>query len=183
VVGPYSCASWIQSSRRGIDVARATGLDHVAGATGRTSEAAVQKLYNLPETALIDMGDFAGGMLKYLRDHPVRRVTVAGGFGKLSKLAAGAADLHAQRSTVDVAGLADRLAALGLAAPAIEDARLAPGAGALLEIAAAHGLAGALADDTARRAREVARAMLAGSGDVDIVIFDRTGGVLGHAGP
>ena len=27
----------------------------------------MQKLYDLPETALIDMGDFVGGMLKYLR--------------------------------------------------------------------------------------------------------------------
>ena len=41
-----------------------------------TSEAAVQRLHGLPEHALIDMGDFAGGMLKYLRRHPVPRVTV-----------------------------------------------------------------------------------------------------------
>ena len=42
-----------------------------AGSTGAASEAAVQKLYQLPEPALIDMGDFVGGMLKYLRTHPV----------------------------------------------------------------------------------------------------------------
>jgi cobalt-precorrin-5B (C1)-methyltransferase len=35
VVIPYSCAAWIASIHNGIDVARATGLTHVAGATGR----------------------------------------------------------------------------------------------------------------------------------------------------
>jgi cobalt-precorrin-5B (C1)-methyltransferase len=183
IVVPYSCASWIHSIHRGIDVARAVGHNHIAAATGRTSEAAVQTLYGLPETALIDMGDFAGGMLKYLRDHPVRRITIAGGFGKLSKLAAGALDLHSHRSRVDTGDLADRLVALGLAGDATRLAREAAGAGAVLEIAATHGLAGALADDTAGRARAVARAVLAGSADVEIAIFDRSGGLIGHAGP
>ena len=73
IVVPYSCASWIHSIHRGIDVARAAGLDHVAAATGTTSEAAVQRLLRLPEIALIDMGDFVGGTLKYLRAHPVPR--------------------------------------------------------------------------------------------------------------
>ena len=44
IVVPYSCAAWIHSIHRGIDVARATGLAHVAGATGSTSEAAVARL-------------------------------------------------------------------------------------------------------------------------------------------
>src|SRR3546814_5517852 len=65
IVQPYYCSAWIHSIHSGIDVARATGLDHVAGATGNTSEAAVRALYGLDEGALIDMGDFAGGMLKY----------------------------------------------------------------------------------------------------------------------
>src|SRR5579862_6336386 len=76
VVVPYSCASWIHAIHRGIDVARAAGLEHIAAATGTTSERAVQRLYSLSDQALIDMGDFAGGTLKYLRRHPVRRLTV-----------------------------------------------------------------------------------------------------------
>ena len=89
--GAYSCAAWIDTIHRGIDVARALGLDHVAGATGATSEAAVQGSHGLPEPALIDMGDFVGGMLKYLRRHPVPRVTIAGGVAKMTKLGAGPA--------------------------------------------------------------------------------------------
>jgi cobalt-precorrin-5B (C1)-methyltransferase len=106
IVHPYSCSAWIHSIHRGIDVARATGVSHVAGSTGSTSEEAVRKLYRLPMDALIDMGDFAGGMLKYLRNHPVPRVTIAGGFGKITKLAQGALDLHSGRSQVDFDWLA-----------------------------------------------------------------------------
>src|SRR5260221_2717614 len=87
VVVPYSCAAWIHSIQRGIDVARAAGLDHVAGSTGSNSEAAVQKLHPLPEMALIELEGFVGGMLTYLRRHPVARVTIAGGVGKMTKLA------------------------------------------------------------------------------------------------
>src|SRR6202451_2504117 len=79
IVVPYSCSAWVASIYRGIDVARAAGLAHIAGATGASSEAAVRKLYDLPEPALIDMGDFVGGMLKYARAHPVPRITIAGG--------------------------------------------------------------------------------------------------------
>src|SRR5216683_1336726 len=103
IVIPYSCSSWIHSIRSGIDVARAMGVTHIAGATGATSESAVQKLYGLPETALIDMGEFVGGMLKYLRSHPVPRVTIAGGVAKMTKLAQGLLDLHSKRGAVDLA--------------------------------------------------------------------------------
>ena len=107
VVIPYSCAAWIASIHNGIDVARATGLTHVAGATGRTSEAAVKALYDLPETALLDMGDFVGGTLKYLRTHPVPRVTIAGGIAKITKLAQGMLDLHSARGRVELGALAE----------------------------------------------------------------------------
>lgn len=108
IVIPYSCSSWIHSIHRGIDVAKAAGIEHIAAATGSTSESAVAKQYNLPDQALIDMGDFAGGLLKYLRKSPVARLTIAGGFGKLSKLAQGHLDLHSSRSRLDLDDLAGK---------------------------------------------------------------------------
>ena len=181
VVIPYSCASWIHSIHRGIDVARAGGVTHIAAATGRTSEAAVQRLYELPETALIDMGDFAGGTLKYLRRHPIARLTLAGGFGKLSKLAAGHLDLHSDRSRVDTGRLASELATLGAAAAVVAAARDAAGAGAVLALADQAGLP--LADTVARQTRTVALATLAGGTDVDVIVIDTTGTVIGRAAP
>lgn len=106
IVHPFSCSAWIHSIRRGIDVSRANGVTHVLGATGSTSEKAACELYDFPEIALLDMGDFAGGLLKYLRNHPVSRLTIAGGFAKITKLAQGALDLHSARSQVDMQFLA-----------------------------------------------------------------------------
>ncbi len=45
-------------------------------------------------------------MLKYLRKHPVARLTIGGGIGKMTKLAQGALDLHSGRSQVDFEALA-----------------------------------------------------------------------------
>jgi cobalt-precorrin-5B (C1)-methyltransferase len=176
IVVPYSCSSWVHSIHRGIDVARAAGLGHIAAATGSTSERAVQQLYALPEHALIDMGDFVGGTLKYLRNHPVGRLTLAGGFAKMAKLAAGHLDLHSSKSRVDPAMLADMLAACGADGGTLAAARGNDSAGALLDAAGAW--APALAGGVARRAREVAMATLSGAVAVEVAIVDRTGDFL-----
>lgn len=180
IVVPFSCAAWIHSIHRGIDVARAAGLTHVAAATGSTSEAAVQRLHALPEMALLDMGDFVGGTLKYLRTHPVARVTIAGGFGKLAKLAQGALDLHSGASRLDMAALARLAAAAGVDARGCDAIAGAAGAGEALVLAGAAG--GALADLVAQNARATALGVLAGGVSVDVVVFDRDGRLLGQAG-
>ncbi len=177
VVIPYSCASWIHSIHRGIDVARAAGLTHLAAATGSTSEAAVRDLYGLPDEALLDMGDFVGGTLKYLRRHPVDRLTIAGGFAKIVKLAQGHLDLHSGASRVELQGLAQILVDLGTSPEAVAAARAATGAGEILEIARAVGpeTAAALTRRIAQRARDVALAELSGKIALDVAIFDRQG--------
>jgi len=180
IVVPYSCSSWIHSIRRGIDVARAAGLDHIAASTGATSERAVQRLYDLPDHALIDMGDFVGGTLKYLRAHPVARLTIAGGFAKLAKLAAGHLDLHSARSRVDTAALAEMLAATGADCAEVEAARAAARAAEILALAGSR--QGALARLVAARAREVALATLSGKTAVEVAIVDRQGCFLARIG-
>ncbi|MHA1563999.1 MAG: cobalt-precorrin-5B (C(1))-methyltransferase CbiD, partial [Alphaproteobacteria bacterium] len=180
IVIPYSCSSWIHSIHRGIDVARAGGLTHLAAATGRTSEAAVQKLYDLPDRALLEMGDFAGATLKYLRRQPVPRLTIAGGFAKLSKLARGEMDLHSDRSQVDVGGLAQMLSKLGAPPHALARAASAVSAGAILAIADEVEIP--IADHIAAGARTVALAALPGGTAVDFVVTDRSGRIIGRAG-
>lgn len=179
VVVPFSCAAWIHSIHRGIDVARAAGLTHLAAATGSTSEAAVKALYGLPEAALLDMGDFVGGTLKYLRRHPVPRLTVAGGFAKLVKLAQGAMFLHSSKSRVDMAALAGVCERLGAPADLVAEAASANTAAQVLAAAAAQGLP--LADAIAARARAVAVEALAAETDVEVMVFDRQGALAGRA--
>ncbi len=180
IVVPYSCSAWIASIHRGIDVARAAGIDHIAAATGASSEAAVERLYGLPEIALIDMGDFVGGMLKYLRRHRIARVTIAGGIAKITKLSQGLLDLHSKRGTVDLVQLAQHAAGAG-GSPGLA-ARIAQSntAAEAFDHAAAENIA--LGDAIAIAARESACEVVAGSGiAVEVLIFDRDGQRVGHA--
>jgi cobalt-precorrin-5B (C1)-methyltransferase len=180
IVVPYSCSSWIQSIRSGIDVARAACLTHVAGSTGATSEAAVQKIYALPEIALIDMGDFVGGMLKYVRTHPVPRVTVAGGVGKMTKLAQGLLDLHSRRGSVDLGVLA-KLAEQAGGSPELGTRILASNTAAeAFTHAETEGVA--LGHAVARAGWDTAAAVVAGKPvEIEIAVFDRDGRLVGHA--
>ena len=173
IVHPFSCAAWIASIHSGVDVARAMGLAHVAGCTGSTSEDAVRAHYGLPLEAMLDMGDFAGGLLKYLRDHPVARVTIGGGFGKMVKLAQGALDLHSGRSQVDL----DWLSGIVPELPR-EKVMAANTAQQVLE--SADGIA--LANRVAALALAHVRHVLRDAPVVpDVMIVSRQGAVIGHA--
>ncbi|WP_186399127.1 cobalt-precorrin-5B (C(1))-methyltransferase [Stappia sp. P2PMeth1] len=179
IVRPFSCAAWIASIHRGVDVARAAGLPHVVGATGSTSEEAVKARHDLPETAYLDMGDFAGGLLKYLRAHPVPKLTLAGGFAKFVKLAQGALDLHSARSQVDFAALALLLERAGAPSEIVEAARGANTAKEVLDRAEAAGID--VAAEVARGAHAAARAVLRDAPvDVEVLVVDRAGAVVAY---
>lgn len=180
VVHPFSCSAWIHSIHRGIDVARAERLPHVLGATGSTSEKTAQEFYSLPDIACLDMGDFAGGLLKYLRVHPVPRLTIAGGFAKLTKLAQGALDLHSGRSQVDMKWLATLAEALGADAELKQRILAANTAMEVLELTQDHDLD--LPVKIASQARAVALETLRGAPvDVDVMVTNRAGKLLAHA--
>ena len=180
IVIPFSCSAWIHSIHRGIDVARATGRIHVAGATGKTSEAAIRTFYDLPEEAILDMGDFVGGMLKYLRKNPVAFISIAGGFAKLVKLAQGHLDLHSSRSQVDFAKLAETVGLAGGDGDLQEQVKTANTAKQVLELCQAANVN--IARTIARLACESARATLDGAGAVEIVVTDRDGMIIARHG-
>ncbi len=180
IVTPYSCSAWIHSIHRGIDVARAAKLALVAACVGATSEKAVRQLYDLPEMALIEMGNFVGGVLQYVRRNPVPKLIIAGGFGKMCKLARGEMDLHSKRCRVDFEYLARLLQSLGADARSIARARRANTALEVLQIAQEGGFE--LAALVAAHARDVCLNKLRGADmALEIVISDREGTPIGHA--
>jgi cobalt-precorrin-5B (C1)-methyltransferase len=126
------------------------------------------------------MGDFVGGTLKYLRQHPVARLTIAGGFAKLAKLAAGHLDLHSARSRIDIAALTGMLVELGVDAAIARAARAARGAAEILAISGSK--REALARGIAVQAREVALATLCGKTAIEVAIVDRQGDFLARVG-
>ncbi len=113
IVRPYSCSAWIASIYQGIDVANASGIIHIAATTGNSSEKAIRKHYTLEDSALIEMGDFAGVVLKYLKKVPVAKLSICGGLGKISKLANQHMDLNSRSSSISFQHLAETAKELG----------------------------------------------------------------------
>ena len=181
IVVPFSCAAWIASIQRGIDVARASGFIHVAASTGNTSEQAVKNLHGLDDVQLIDMGDFAGGTLKYLRKAPVPRVTLALGFAKGVKLGQGLLDLHSKRGSVDLMALSAIVVDLGGSEGLVQSVSNANTALEALTLCRAAGIP--IAEAVAERGFTTAAAVIADRDiELEIVLFDRNGGLLASTG-
>jgi len=180
IVRPFSCAAYIASIHQGIDVAKTNGYLHIAACTGNASEDTMRRVYNLPEIALIEMGDFVGAVLKHLRKVPVDKLSLCGGFGKISKLAAGHMDLHSRHSSIDLPQLADWAAAIGADTTLQQGIRAANTSQQALAIAAAAGIA--LGDEVCRHALSFARSVVPAQVQVEVFAIDRQGGIVGHAG-
>lgn len=180
IVRPFSCAAYIASIHQGIDVALANGLQHVAATTGNTSEESIRAHYGLPEMALIEMGDFAGAVLKYLKQKPVQKLSLCGGFGKLSKLANGHLDLHSRASSVDFEQLTV-LAKQAGADKALQDAvREANTSIEALKLCQQQNidLAAGVCEAALRQARKIVPAEV----ELEVWAVDRQGQFIGSAG-
>ncbi len=107
IVEPMSLAAYRHSISCGTDVAIAGGLGEVVFSTGRSSEKVVEKSLKLPPVAYILTGDHMGFALKDARGRKgLRKVTVAGQFGKFTKLASGHFETHCTESSVEFEFLA-----------------------------------------------------------------------------
>lgn len=179
VVVPYSCSAWIASIHRGIDVAVATGVAHAGACTGSTSERVAQEMH--PGIELLDMGDFAGAVLKYLRKKPIERLTIVGGVAKISKLAAGFLDLHSHRTKIQPGHLVELVAGCGASQKLQDELAEVSTVAHAVSLAAAEGidLPKLIADAACREAL----AVLDGAPVwVDIVVIDRHGAILAESG-
>ncbi|MGV8918268.1 MAG: cobalt-precorrin-5B (C(1))-methyltransferase [Pseudomonas sp.] len=180
IVRPFSCAAYIASIHQGIDVAKTNGYLHIAACTGNASEDTMRHVYNLPEIALIEMGDFVGAVLKHLRKVPVDKLSICGGFGKISKLAAGHMDLHSRHSSIDLPQLAEWAAAIGADAALQQSIREANTSQQALAMCSAVGIA--LGDEVCRHALAFARSVVPAQVQVEVFAIDRQGGIVGRAG-
>lgn len=184
IVRPYSCSAWIYSIQQSIDVARANAWPHIIAATGSASQDAAEQFYRekgqiLPPYAQIDMGDFAGAILKYLRRYPVERLTLAGGFAKFSKLAQGAMDLHSARSQVDKNFLLHLAEKAGWPSRRRKQILTANTAKEILDMCLERGIN--LGQPVALAAKQQAMKTSGFTADrLDIIITDREGKILAH---
>ena len=104
IVKPFSEEAFIDSIRKCMTVAKASGSDRVVINSGGKSERFVKALYpDLPRQAFVEYGNYIGETLKMAHEHHFENVTLGVMLGKAVKLAAGHLDTHSRKTTMDKA--------------------------------------------------------------------------------
>lgn len=191
IVRPFSCAAWVASIYRGIDVAEANGCNHIAASTGNRSQQTVKNLYGLEDMALIEMGDFAGAVVKYVKKlalkklsvnkkPAIKKLSICGGCGKISKLSQGHMDLNSRASVIDFDYLASVAGDLGASQSLRQKIQQSNTSIEALQHCQQQqiALAAALCD----RALDVAQKILPDFIEAEIMAIDRRGNLVASTG-
>ena len=102
IVKPYSEEAFIQSIRKCMEVAKASGSERVVIGSGMKSEQQLHALYpELPQQAFVEYGNYIGETLKMADEMGINRVTLGIMIGKAVKLAQGHLDTHSRRVVMD----------------------------------------------------------------------------------
>ena len=103
IVKPFSEEAFIDSIRKCMTIAQASGTDRVVINSGGKSERFVKALYpDLPRQAFVEYGNYIGETLKMAHELCFRNVTLGVMLGKAVKLAAGHLDTHSRKTTMDL---------------------------------------------------------------------------------
>ena len=114
IVKPFSEDAFIDSIRKCMTIAKASGTDRVVINSGGKSERYVKALYpNLPQQAFVEYGNYIGETLKIANQLSIPNITLGVMLGKAVKLAAGHLDTHSKRATMDKEFIAGMLKEAG----------------------------------------------------------------------
>ena len=104
VVKPFSEEAFIESIRKCMEVAKASGTDRVVINSGAKSERFVKAMYaKLPQQAFVQYGNYIGETLTMANHLGIKHVTLGVMLGKAVKLAAGHLDTHSRKTVKDMA--------------------------------------------------------------------------------
>ncbi|MBR6320508.1 MAG: cobalamin biosynthesis protein CbiD [Prevotella sp.] len=102
IVKPFSEAAFIESIRKCMQVAKASGAERVVMNSGGKSERFVKAMYpELPQQAFVEYGNYIGEALKMANELDIKHVTLGVMLGKAVKLAAGHLDTHSRKTVMD----------------------------------------------------------------------------------
>ena len=115
IVKPFSEEAFIDSIRKCMNVAQASGTSRVVINSGGKSERFVKALYpDLPQQAFVEYGNYIGETLKIAHELNIKEVTLGVMLGKAVKLAAGHLDTHSRKTTMDKAFISEMLEEAGI---------------------------------------------------------------------
>ena len=102
IVKPFSEEAFIDSIRKCMEVAKASGSPRVVINSGGKSERFVKALYpTLPQQAFVEYGNYIGETLKIAADLDIGEVTLGVMLGKAVKLAQGHLDTHSRKAIMN----------------------------------------------------------------------------------
>ena len=115
IVKPFSEEAFIDSIRKCMEVAKASGSERVVINSGGKSERFVKALYpDLPKQAFVEYGNYIGETLKIANELNIPKVTLGVMLGKAVKLAAGHLDTHSRKTTMDLGFIQQMLEESGI---------------------------------------------------------------------
>ncbi len=102
IVKPFSEEAFIESIRKCMEVAKASGTGHVVIHSGAKSEQYLRQRYpELPQQAFVEYGNYIGETLRMADQFGIPAVTLGIMLGKAVKLAAGHLDTHSRKTVMD----------------------------------------------------------------------------------
>lgn len=102
IVRPLSAEAWTATIVASMDVAKATGQREIVLSTGRTSENAHKRCFNLPEECYVMMGDYIEFAIKEAEGHRFEAVHLSAQWAKMLKIAMGIAQTHVRFGAIEV---------------------------------------------------------------------------------
>ena len=110
IVKPFSEEAFIDSIRKYMTIAKASGSERVVINSGGKSERFAKSYYpNLPQQAFVEYGNYIGETLKMANELGFKYVTLGVMLGKAVKLADGHLDTHSRKTTMDKGFIAQLL--------------------------------------------------------------------------
>lgn len=102
IVKPLSTEAWTATISTSMDVAMATGCKEIVISSGRTSEKAHIRKYQLPEESYVMMGDYLEFSLLEARKRQFKRVHLCAQWAKMLKIAMSTPQTHVKYGAIDM---------------------------------------------------------------------------------
>lgn len=183
IVFPYSTASFAASIRQALDVALAMGDDWVILTTGGRSEDFAKALFDdtLQDHCFVQMGDFVGYSIRQCVLKRIRKATIAGFIGKLTKMSMGVRQTHVRGSHVDIEFMAQLASECfpTISRSVLEEIKNANTARHVFEIITAHGITGFF-DLICKKVYEHMLEYSKGELKLEVIMFDFDGNISGQ---
>lgn len=117
IVRPLSTEAWTSSITSAMDVAKALGHNDIVLSSGRASEEAHMKKFNLPVESYIMMGDYLEFSLEDARKHKFKKIHLCAQWAKMLKIGLLTPQTHVRHGAINIKKAVEMLQHLGIEIP------------------------------------------------------------------